>query len=289
MSKMNFGGIWTEQKLEVVRKYLNAYTIALKKQGFRKIYIDAFSGSGFREEEPIQQENLQLFSNDCSEETVKPGSPLISLSIDIRFDEYHFIEVDKDYYDSLLRVLPSDKRINSYNGDANKIIPEILDRCGKYDRVVIFLDPFSTEVKYKTLKAIAESKIVDLWYLLPLSVILRMLPKSKKPNSNVVLENLLGEDDFSRFYKQFSSRSLIDGVEYQRFKRIITKTELKDYVIEKLKSIFPYVSSESIVLKNSKNSPMFLLLFAVANPSEKAQHVASSIAENILKKSKKVL
>ena len=44
--QQRFGGDWTEQKLEVVQKYLGAYTTALKNQPFKKLYIDAFAGSG---------------------------------------------------------------------------------------------------------------------------------------------------------------------------------------------------------------------------------------------------
>ena len=43
-----FGGVWTEQKLERVAKYLRAYTTALKNQPFELLYIDAFAGTGYR-------------------------------------------------------------------------------------------------------------------------------------------------------------------------------------------------------------------------------------------------
>lgn len=43
-----FGGDWTALKLDVISRYLSAYTIALKNQPFKKGYIDAFAGSGYR-------------------------------------------------------------------------------------------------------------------------------------------------------------------------------------------------------------------------------------------------
>lgn len=46
-----FGGNWTEQKLECVRKYLRAYTTIMSKQPFHYAYIDAFAGTGYRETE----------------------------------------------------------------------------------------------------------------------------------------------------------------------------------------------------------------------------------------------
>jgi hypothetical protein len=43
-----FGGPWTEEKLDRVTRYLQAYTTALKNQPFQLMYIDAFAGTGYR-------------------------------------------------------------------------------------------------------------------------------------------------------------------------------------------------------------------------------------------------
>lgn len=49
-----FGGPWTDRKLAILSKYLNAYSTALSSQPFEKLYIDAFAGTGYRENSPIQ-------------------------------------------------------------------------------------------------------------------------------------------------------------------------------------------------------------------------------------------
>ena len=41
-----YGGPWTREKLNILEKYLNAYTKALKDQPFKLMYIDAFAGNG---------------------------------------------------------------------------------------------------------------------------------------------------------------------------------------------------------------------------------------------------
>jgi hypothetical protein len=47
MGKGRFvGGLHTQEKLEVLRAYLQFYAQALKKQRFSLLYIDAFAGSG---------------------------------------------------------------------------------------------------------------------------------------------------------------------------------------------------------------------------------------------------
>jgi len=54
MAKHAFGGDWTTDKLERVRKYLCAYTTIFKKNlrasYFTTIYVDAFAGTGERVE-----------------------------------------------------------------------------------------------------------------------------------------------------------------------------------------------------------------------------------------------
>ena len=49
MSSSSFGGPWTQEKLEILRRYLNAYTDVLKKQPFKLTYVDAFAGAGLLE------------------------------------------------------------------------------------------------------------------------------------------------------------------------------------------------------------------------------------------------
>lgn len=51
-----FGGNWTEDKLERVKKYLSAYTKIMNKHPFKFAYIDAFAGTGYRE---LGRENEQ--------------------------------------------------------------------------------------------------------------------------------------------------------------------------------------------------------------------------------------
>ena len=45
-TSQKFGGDWTEKKLNMFTSYLNAYLVALKNMKFKRIYIDAFAGTG---------------------------------------------------------------------------------------------------------------------------------------------------------------------------------------------------------------------------------------------------
>jgi len=55
-----FGGDWTGQKLAMLQEYLGRYTTALKNQPFQLVYIDAFAGTGYREEKKRGRRQLLL-------------------------------------------------------------------------------------------------------------------------------------------------------------------------------------------------------------------------------------
>ena len=59
-----FGGDWTERKLDALRRYLQAYSTALSKTRFRKVYIDAFAGTGYREQKLMPTEMTPLIFDD---------------------------------------------------------------------------------------------------------------------------------------------------------------------------------------------------------------------------------
>ena len=58
-----FGGSWTNQKLERLRKYLVAYHDALKNQPFRLEYTDAFAGTGYNTPKSAPDERSPLFND----------------------------------------------------------------------------------------------------------------------------------------------------------------------------------------------------------------------------------
>ena len=77
---------------------------------------------------------------------------------------------------------------------------------------------------------------------------------------------------------------LVDGDEdEERLVKDASPEHIKEYLISRLKTIFPCVSNNPRIFKNSKNSPMFLFCFAISNESVAAQRLALRIADHILK------
>lgn len=259
-----FGGLWTELKLECVKKYLEAYTRALKNQPFKLYYIDAFAGNGrvnFKDGQEIE------------------GSAKIALNCN--FNNYFFIEQKGDFCDDLKHLKESrpDKNILILNDDANDFFLK-LKVGNKFLRGVIFLDPYSLEVTWETLKNIADKEIFDVWYLFPIGALNRLLRRDGDldKHSIQIIKNLLGDISWEETFYEDNPQLSFLGNNSQK----ITTDKIKSVVINRLKSIFPYVSNNSLILRNSKNAPLFLLCFAVSNPNPAAYGLASKIADYIL-------
>ena len=274
-----FGGPWTEEKLGVVSRYLGFYTRALGRKFKNLIYIDAFAGTGSRE----YDEDGETRSND--------GSAGLALNIEPPFTHYVFIEMDPEKAAELERNLATkpDRNIQVIVGDANTQVVEFLKTWNKYNsRGVIFLDPFAMSVEWSTLEAIANTKSLDLWFLFPINAAARTMPvKGEIPESwRQKLISIFGEDPTKHLYETNTTPSLFpDEVEEEATFRKGGIKLLGRYVVRRMKDIFKgYVSDKALVLRNSKNSPMFLLLFCSANDYPTAITLAREVVEDILKR-----
>ncbi len=283
MTSQKFGGDWTAKKLNIFTSYLDAYLIALQNQKFKKIYIDAFAGTG------------EIETSDG--EAYLAGSAKRALSAEKRFDYYYFIESDESKASELEHMIDTEfphlKRFTTvYRGDANEKLGKIInDIDWRFNRGLLFLDPYATQVDWATLERVAGTKSIDVWYLFPFSALNRMLPKNGKYGSwENTIDRLLGDNGWrTEFYKKDPQVSLFDlglidgGEDEDRVIKDASPEHIKEYLISRLKTIFPCVSNNPRIFKNSKNSPMFLFCFAISNESVAAQRLALRIAEHILK------
>jgi len=285
-----FGGFWTTAKLEVLKKYLRSYTTALKNQPFRKIYIDAFAGTGSRaDSHNYTKEQYPLFSDltDKDSQELYDGSAKIALNIEPPFDEYVFIEISEKRCKELLAlkdVFPDKaNKIKVMRGDANQIIQEICRRNWSRRRAVLFLDPYGMQVKWTTIKAIADTKAIDLWVLFPLSAVNRLLTKSGEihPSNRKSLNEFFGTEAwYDKFYRQVQIPDLFGDMQTDVKKN--SMEIIGRYYIERFKEgKFAGVIDQPGVLKNTQKSPLYLFCFAVGNP--KGKPIATRIAKHLIK------
>lgn len=170
-----FGGDWTTEKLESVRKYLGAYTTALKNTHFRIAYIDAFAGTGYRAKRPRREGSLvqstmpgfppEYYERDSQE--FLDGSARIALQVEPRFHKYIFIENNPERFRELEKLKDSfpDKKddIILEREEANAYLQDLcLTRSWRTRRAVLFLDPYGMQVEWKTIEAIGRTEAIDL-------------------------------------------------------------------------------------------------------------------------------
>ena len=262
-TSQKFGGNWTEEKLNIFTSYLDAYLIALQNQKFKKIYIDAFAGTG------------EIETSDGGQFLV--GSAKRALASEKKFDHYYFIEADSqkagELQDMINSAFPQMRRIVTiYCGDANDKLAEIISNVDwRYNRGLLFLDPYATQVNWAALE--------------------RMLPKNGKYDKwEDCIDRLLGDSGWRKeFYKKDPQMTLFDlfpepgQSDGERMVKDANPDHIKEYILSRLGTIFPCVSKHARIFRNSRNSPMFLFCFAIASESLKAQGLALRMADYILK------
>ena len=275
--RASYGGPWTIEKLNILEKYLDAYTTVLKKMPFKLMYIDAFAGTG----------HVEIDHNDQDTENFTRGSAKRAVSIDNKsFDKLIFVEKEQGRCAELenLRKEHLGRDIKIENSDANEFLRNLQQNWNQW-RGVLFLDPFATEVEWSTIETIAGFNALDTWILFPTGAIARMLPTSQQPEDISPewakrLTRIFGDESWHDLYKENPQRHLFRNVEFQRDPGVdgliaIYKKNLKNLFGNRF-------LNKSRPLRNSKNSKLFEFLFCVGSPNPKAIAPAKLIANYIL-------
>lgn len=282
-----FGGVHTRRKLDVVAKYLAAYVNVMKRQRFRLFYVDGFAGSG--------ASAPKVDASQCSDSAlfdptdVLDGSPVRALSIEPPFDEYVFIDKKEDNVRSLVGLgdeFPN-RRIGVLQGDANQRLLEFCDSLSRdrQARAVIFLDPFGLSVNWNTIKAIAATEKVDLWYLVPVDGMSRQIKGdgSFLPGASKI-DQLWGSAEWrAKTVRRIDSPPDLFGGIDDRIEKVAKATQFSDMFRDHLEGIFAGGVSRSYLSLGRGRRHDFSLMFACANPSPPASQAAMRIANHILK------
>lgn len=197
----NWGGTWTEEKLDAFEKYVKAYLTIMKKHatenGWDLFYFDAFAGSGSREVviEEVNDAEENLFGDEEIKEITKQASykgaaeRVLGIEIDgFSFDYYYFVDKDEKSLQSLEEKLknsfPNKVRNMAFKpGDANERILELVNYAKSHPKcaALVLLDPFGMQLNWETIRALKDIKHIDLWILVPSGVIInRLLTRSGK-------------------------------------------------------------------------------------------------------------
>ena len=282
----SFGGSgWTDDKLEVMRRYFAAYAQALKNRSFRRVYVDAFAGTGDRlDTRTADSDERKLFGDDESDVSlVKAGSARIALSIEPPFDKYVFVDQSKGHVQALhsLREEFPFRNINIFEKDANDALRELARQENwRSTRAAVFIDPYGLQVSWATLEALAATRSVDIALLFPTGPLTRMLIRDGKIPGEWEnrIDDHLGRCDWrTAFYASSLSTDLFSN-QHVGLKKSVDPQGLRRFVTNRLREIFPYVCEDQLELKNSKGAVLYHLFIICANPSPAAIQLAAKLA-----------
>ena len=278
----NFGGNWTDAKIEILIDYAKAYLIIMNKFAIRNnwklLYFDGFAGSGY----------ITKGKNENKRVILGAAKRILQLDSPRSFDRYYFVEKGFNKSEELLKNITqefSHKLVNVVNTDCNEKITSmgkfLKSDKGKNYKVLAYIDPCGMQLKWQSLKELGDLN-VDAWILVPTGLGVNRLLKNNGDISDSWIEKLeifLGmekEKILAYFYSQ--------TVEYTLFgDEIITTKESKtiqksaELYESRLKELFKHVT-KPYILKNSTNSVMFHFYMVTNNDS------AVKIANEIITK-----
>ena len=273
----SFGGKWTMQKLAILTGYLSAYTTALKNKGFQLMYIDAFAGTGWIEP------RFRSHFGEPEREFLK-GSARRALDVKDRpFDRCIFIERDHTRCEALERLQQDfrGRSIDIREADANDFLQR--HDFPKFGwRGVLFLDPFATQVEWRTIERIAELRMFDTWILFPVSAISRLLPRARDPESvspawKARLTRIYGDESWRGLYE--AQGTLFGGDKVKRRSGVEGLVSLYKYNLRR--TFGPRFLEQSALLRNSRGGPLFEFMFCAGHP--KGTKTATDIAGHLLR------
>ena len=279
----------TEVKLNLVEAYIKAYSTALKSQPWERWYIDAFAGTGSRTVRHAARAG-GIFEEDVPERIERRrGSARIALEVEPKFDRLIFMEQRPKHCAALLTLKDQfpDRDITVVQGNANEIIQREIrwDGWGR-TRAVLFLDPYGMSVEWETLKAVAETKAIDVWYLFSLAGLYRQAARDIAKIDQFkrsAITRMLGTDAWEKeLYQSDYVHADLFGNEYlEDCRRAADVKGLESYVTQRLRDLFPHVM-DPFPLPVSKKPQIFSLYFAISNDSPAAIGLARKIAGHIL-------
>ncbi len=271
-----FGGNWTQQKIEMVVAYAKAYLIIMNKYPqFKLLYFDGFAGSG------------NIYKNDETDFDIIKGTALRILEINQPkpFDLYYFVEKDiknKNELEALIEQDFKSKNTHVVSEDCNVKLKSMADYLRKKPsfRALVFVDPYGMALDWSSIECL-KGLGIDLWILVPTGMGVGRLLKNDYNISEAWLERLerfmgLERDVILPYFYKESKKNTLFGEETIIEKERNAIEKAGDLYKERLYTVFKYVSTP-FVMKNSTNSIMYHFMMATNNPT------ALKIANDVIK------
>jgi three-Cys-motif partner protein len=250
-------GIWSEVKLEILKKYVTPYAAILDSQrrksvpSLRWIYIDAYAGPGY---------HLSKTTGEAVE-----GSPLIALNVKPPFSEYHFVDTNPKRVEQLRKLAGARSDVHFYDRDCNEVLlKEVFPRARyeDYKRAICLLDPYNISLRWEVIEAAGRMKSIELFLNFMIMDVnrnaLRRDPDKSIASKVAQMTRLWGDDSWKeQGYDKVDTLFETDvpqKVPNERFAEAFRQRLIK-------KAGFKYVP-KPLPMKTKTNSVIYYLFFA---------------------------
>jgi three-Cys-motif partner protein len=219
-----------------------------------------------------------------------------ALSVDPPFSRHVFIEGHSARFRELetIREDNPNKLIECRHGDANTEIRSIFAEPpwkglvgGRGNcRAVVFLDPYGMNVEWDTLRMLARTQAVDVWYLFPLQAVTRQLSvdisrvDTHKQNR---LDDIFGTPDWRTELYQTQVVTDLFAQTFNTSTRRVTQQQIETYTRMRLGTLFRYVS-EPLPLIAEGRGHLFSLFCLSNSSSDKAIDLIAKGVRSTLRK-----
>lgn len=263
-------GEWSEAKLKIIQKYGHAYSTIMShpnRSYIHHAYIDAFAGSGTH----VSRVTGEFVS----------GSPVNALNISPPFEEYVFIDRDRDTVMALREVAGARSDVRVYEGDSNVLLLDTVYpnmTFEKYRRALCLLDPYGLDLKWEVIEEAGRMKTIEIFLNFPIMDMNRnvlLSDASRMDNEQITRMNAFWGDDSWRPIMYAKQEHLFGTEEV----KIGTNNDIAAAFGRRLveKAGFAYVP-EPVVMRNSRNAMLYYLFFASSKAV--AAHIVKEIFDS---------
>ncbi len=259
-----FGGSWTEAKMEIIVSYARAYLVIMNKQPWAKtLYFDGFAGSGL--------------IDSGGKNDLKKGTALRILDITKPrpFDIYYFVELNDEYKKELEKNINKNyfgKNIHVVKEDCNKKLVDMASFLKQHTnyRALAFIDPYGMTINWRSIESL-KSLGVDLWILVPTGLGVNRLLKRNGEISQPWLSKLeiflgLSQNEIKTHFYKTRVQNTLFGPETAVEKETDAISKIGELYKRKLNSVFDYVS-DSFIMRNKNNAIMYHFMMATNSPA----------------------
>jgi len=258
-------GYWSELKLDIVRKYAQAYSTILSTKrdpAFHHVYIDGFAGAGF---------NVSKTSGE-----LVPGSPLNALRINPPFCEFFLIDLDGGKAELLRNVAGESENVHILEGDCNTILVRDVFPNVKYEdyrRGLCLLDPYGLDLNWDVVLEAGRMRSIEIFLNFPVMDINRnvlwSVPEGVDPTQASRLTAFWGDESW-RNIAYTTSGNLFGWAIREPIDKVVNGFR------RRLKEVAGFQEvPEPIPMRNSRGAIVYYLFFA------SQQSVAGKIVREI--------